>query len=332
MKKKLKPDLLVVEAPDLFIGFDFATETFVPSLIPDTDVGLDTVELAGMFTAVVRAEVLAKISDPAIVETASVEAAWDALMGVEEAPSLVEMPSNILVASAPVVAVFPSPPYRERADLIEQIGRTEGGVIVAKLGRKAVSIIPNDLKTAAALKSFQVLDGLGTKYLNVEESLTAVAGAGSSCRLRFPLASVLDTPDTENCKLAQFLRSFGLTPFFAPSLANWIPKEIRRREREGTPFDLPAVQDNRPLYDRMEVGLVLKCKQAKGDFEEGAEYVVVETDALEDPEENEEADGNKAEKAAIGMKKRGAPDGGKAVYWGEMDGEMEAVFELETDA
>ena len=328
MKKKEKPGLLVVAAADLFSGFDLTgmgVQSLVLDATPDTAAGLEPSELAELFTA---------ISQPEPLETGSVEMDWDALLSGGIAP-LVEAVSNSSVANKSVAAVEKikpqGPPYREREALAELIGRTEGAVIVVKLGHKAVSVIPNDLKTAAMLKSFPVLDGLGTKYQDVDEVLAPVNDTPAACnRLQFKLASVLDTPDVEECKLAKFLRNLGFTPFFAPSLANWIPKEIRRREREATPFALPVIQDNRPLYDRMEVGLVLTCTQSKGDFVADVEYVVVETDALEDPEEVDKADDAKAEKAAIGLKQRGK-DGGKAMYWGEMDGQMEDFFALESD-
>jgi hypothetical protein len=333
MKKKDKPGLLAVVAGDLFSGYDFAgmaVQTLVDlDTVPDTAVGLETSELAEIFSA---------IAAPAPVESGSVEMDWDALLNDGIAP-LITASSNGLVANETVeigasVAknIEPQgPPYREREALAALIGRTEGAVIVAKLGHKAVSLIPNDLKTAASLRSFETLDGLGTKYQDIGEDLAPSRDPAKPFgHLQFKLASLMDALDVEDSKLAKFLRSLGFTPFFAPSLANWIPKEIRRRERQATPFALPAIQDGRPLYDRMEVGLILTCTESKGDFISGTEYVVVETDALEDPEEIDKADPTKAEKAAIGLKQRGR-DGGKAVYWGEMDGQMEDFFTLESD-
>src|ERR1039457_2734860 len=88
MKRKVKADLPVMVIPDLFSGFDFTTQTFIPSLVPDTDAGMDTVELAEAFLKAGRAGVLAEVEEPA---PASVESAWDALMGVEEAPTLVDL-------------------------------------------------------------------------------------------------------------------------------------------------------------------------------------------------------------------------------------------------
>jgi hypothetical protein len=59
----------------------------------------------------------------------------------------------------------------------------------------------------------------------------------------------------------------------------------------------------------------------------GTDYVVVETDSI-DADSGE--DENKAEKGAVGLKKRGS-ESGKAVYWSEMDGDMADYFTLEAD-
>jgi hypothetical protein len=101
-------------------------------------------------------------------------------------------------------------------------------------------------------------------------------------------------------------------------------KAYARIEREATPFNLPVIKDGRPMYDRMEVGLVVKCIQDRAPFQLGTDYVVVETDVIDD----EAGDDDTKTQKGVGLKQRGI-DGGKAVYWNEIDGDMAEYFETD---
>lgn len=82
--------------------------------------------------------------------------------------------------------------------------------------------------------------------------------------------------------MARLLTRYGLKIHVSPTLANWAKKEERRLKRELTPFLLPDYADERPLFEKVEAGMVLNCIKDFTDnkvkvFEKGQRYQVLDT-------------------------------------------------------
>ena len=82
--------------------------------------------------------------------------------------------------------------------------------------------------------------------------------------------------------MVRLLERYGLSVELAPSLSNWSVKEVRRLTREATPFLLPDYKDDRPLFEKVEAGMVLNCiKNFTYDkvqiFAKGSRYQIVDT-------------------------------------------------------
>jgi hypothetical protein len=333
MAKKKTEGLLIVDLPDLFAGLDLFEEGVQTASIgaPDIAVAVVTEELPKLFAA---------IAEPVPVTDEPVEVSLDSIFGEEEANLLdqVVSPASPAAAEAASVAAGPAegkiqsqplPAWREWESIREDIGRTERAVVLQRIGRRAVAVTPRDLMTAALLKSYVAFDKLGFAY-NSEEAdqslqpITDVKCRSKDCRLYFPLKSLLNSPFIQESLLWKHLEALGRNPFVGPSLRNWAMKAYARIEREATPFHLPVIKDGRPMYDRMEVGLVVKCIQDRAPFQLGTDYVVVETDVIDD----EAGDDDTKTQKGVGLKERGK-DGGKAVYWNEIDGDMAEYFETD---
>src|ERR1022692_1401159 len=222
------------------------------------------------------------------------------------------------------------PLWHETEAIFRDIDRTDRAVILQRIGNRAVAVVPRDLMTAAMLKSYAAngFDKLGFVYkadeLDAGLQPVMMDGEPKDCRLHFPLKSLLTNPFVENSLLWKHLEDLGLKPFCGPSLRNWAMKAVARAEREKTPFNLPVIVDKRPMYDRMEVGLVVKCKEDRAPFKKDLQYVVVETDVIDE----EAGDDDTKTAKGVGLKERGK-DGGKPVDWNEIDGDMSEFFETD---
>ena len=222
------------------------------------------------------------------------------------------------------------PLWHETEAIFRDIDQTDRAVILQRIGNRAIAVVPRDLMTAAMLKSYAAngFDKLGFVYkadeLDAGLQPIMMDGEPKDCRLHFPLKSLLTNPFVENSLLWKHLEDLGLKPFCGPSLRNWAMKAVARAEREKTPFNLPVIVDKRPMYDRMEVGLVVKCKEDRAPFKKDLQYVVVETDVIDE----EAGDDDTKTAKGVGLKERGK-DGGKPVYWNEIDGDMSEFFETD---
>ena len=324
-RRKLKVDLLIMEAADLLAGLDlFGAGTQIEVLEPEVPA-----DLTALFAAP-PAEPQENLEMPPAPAGDAVEVSLDEVFGGLVTAGAT--PAAVVAVEAAAELAPPEPvavpDWREGELLHAQAARMPRAVILQKIGRKAVAVVPQDLISAAMLCNYSMLDKLGYAYQEQDpDLLSPFESAGTDGRLHFTMRSVMNVPFLEQSKLVAHLKGLGLNPVWGPSLENWTRKEFARRERENTPFDLPVIKDERPLYDRCELGLVLKCKQTINGFQEGNEYVVVETDTLDEEAGEDE---NKTEKGAVGLKLRGK-DYGKASYWSEMDGDMAEYFELEND-
>jgi hypothetical protein len=328
MAKKKMEGLLIVEVPDLFAGLDLFEEGWQTAIIgaPDIAVAVATEEPPELFAA---------IAEPVPVTDEPIEVSLDSIFGEEEVHLLDQAFSPVSPAGATILVAAgpaepqPLPAWRERESILEDIGRTERAVVLQRIGRRAVAVTPRDLMTAALLKSYVAFDKLGFAYNSEEpdqslQPITDVNCRSTDCRLYFPLKCLLTSPFIQESLLWKHLEELGLKPFVGPSLRNWVMKAYARIEREATPFHLPVIKDGRPMYDRMEVGLVVKCIQERAPFTLGTDYVVVETDVIDD----EAGDDDTKTQKGVGLKERGK-DGGKAVYWNEIDGDMAEYFETD---
>src|SRR5450756_1205739 len=266
MAKKKTEGLFIVEVPDLFAGLDLFEEGWQTAIIgaPEIAVAVVTEELPELFTA---------IAEPAPVTDEPIEVSLDSIFGEEEFNHFDHAFSSVSPAAAAAASVAagpaesqPLPAWRERESILEDIGRTERAVVLQRIGCRAVAVTPRDLMTAALLKSYVAFDKLGFAYDSEESNqslqpITDVKCRSKDCRLYFPLKSLLTSPFIQESLLWKHLEALGLNPFVGPSLRNWAMKAYARIEREATPFNLPVIKDGRPMYDRMEVGLVVKCTQ-----------------------------------------------------------------------
>lgn len=88
--------------------------------------------------------------------------------------------------------------------------------------------------------------------------------------------------DFDTHPMIRMLRSYGLDVKLSDTLKHWMVKEERRIKREKTPLLLPEFKDTRSLFDKVEAGMVLLCKNDfKVDdtviFTKGSRYQIVDT-------------------------------------------------------
>jgi hypothetical protein len=89
--------------------------------------------------------------------------------------------------------------------------------------------------------------------------------------------------DVTKHPLCQFLKINGVEVGVVPTLENYIRKEVRRQEREDTPFPTPSRDVTNTLFERASIGTNLKCSKNYADagdpsriiFEKGKRYMVV---------------------------------------------------------
>lgn len=244
-----------------------------------------------------------------------------------EALTAEEAPMIVIGPKEPKPKEIQIPSFKEKIAVQTVAAVQPSAVILNRIGRKDISVSPYDLITSVELFQMKMFDKPWNLAGNEDLKPSKRVGDAKDSRLYFPVEAALHSDGLNKSRLVQFLKSRGLTPIWGPSIEGWVAREYRRREREATPFDLPIVKDDRPLYDRLEMGLLLTCIQSKGNFEEGGEYIVVETDQLQEEEDEDE---NKVEKAAVGLKKNDGRSG-QPIYWGELDGVMEEFFEVKAD-
>ena len=177
---------------------------------------------------------------------------------------------------------IPAPPvvnYRETEDINLQVN-SPYTVVLHKLSGKAVIAKPMDLYAASALIRYQHGDNPKDIYPAFAAKLppadqVEVKDPASDARLLFRMEDAI-AETFEQSDVYKTVQAFGFNIVVAPSLANWIKKEYRRRQREQTYFELPEVLDNRPIYQRLEVGVIVKCKKNtfNDSFLDGQRYMV----------------------------------------------------------
>ena len=102
----------------------------------------------------------------------------------------------------------------------------------------------NESAKLSLLQKIEVIPGVGYKDLSLADRAYTLLGGG-----------------WEQHTISRVLKSFGLEVQLSPTLANWLKKEERRIKRELTPILLPEVLDSRPLFEKVEAGMVLECQQ-----------------------------------------------------------------------
>src|ERR1017187_3351390 len=280
MAKKNTEGLLIVEVPDLFAGLDLFEEGWQTAISGASEIAVAaaTEDLSELYAA---------IAEPAHVTDEPIEVSLDSIFGEQQTSLLDQGPISPAAAAPSSVAAGPAeekiqsqplPAWRERESILEDIGRPERAVVLQRIGRRAVAVTPRDLLTAALLKSYVAFDKLGFAYDSEAsdqslQPITDVKCRSKDCRLYFPLKSLLTSPFIQESLLWKHLDELGLKPFVGPSLRNWVMKAYARIEREATPFNLPVIKDGRPMYDRMEVGLVVKCTEDRAPFQLGPQYI-----------------------------------------------------------
>lgn len=134
-------------------------------------------------------------------------------------------------------------------------------VTLHKGGGKIV-ITPNDITSAVALVEIRerlnaapVKDPYTDKVLSPQLLTDVTLEDFSKATLCWSLIGV----DTSKHPIFRLLNRYGLEVELSPSLAGWIKKGEKRSIREATPFLLPDYADKRPLFDKVEAGMVLNC-------------------------------------------------------------------------
>lgn len=84
--------------------------------------------------------------------------------------------------------------------------------------------------------------------------------------------------------IIHILKSYGVTVTIAPSLQNYMSKELKKQTLENTPFPTPPITTDVPLFDRCSEGTVLHCtkdfgktKSGEPVFSKGSRYMVMAT-------------------------------------------------------
>ena len=82
--------------------------------------------------------------------------------------------------------------------------------------------------------------------------------------------------------MGRLLKRYGMQVNVSPSLTGWLKKAERRLARDITPFLLPDYKDERPLFEKVEAGMILTCtKDFKVDnvmiFHKDQRYQIVDT-------------------------------------------------------
>jgi hypothetical protein len=271
------------------------------------------------------------------------EESSDVLLAADSGP---EEPIEVEVVQEPSEPVVH---YSEKAWIAEQLAGLQTGIVLCKLGTKAVVAYPGSFTAAAKLEEY-LLPAPTQKKVSKEESakrrqenlekellnttlLTHENLSGEHMVLRafwknfpskksgtavhFPIALAM-APAIEESFLYQHLVHSGFQVVVSPSLSNWITKQQKRIERDNTNFNLPDEIDSRPLFDRVERASVLLCiasDDAKKIFA-GQKYIVCSL------YENAKED-------YVGIKQLGG--NGEMIKWTSLDADMENFFTLEDD-
>jgi hypothetical protein len=200
-------------------------------------------------------------------------------------------------------------------------------VLLQRAGSNKVAVIP---QSVAAASRFRLLTVVKQPLDILQPEMLGKPSKAPHGGLLFPISSVLTAPDPNDSQLVKGLSELGFACVLAPSFGRWLPKMHRRIQREMTPFDMPIVVDGRPLYDRMEIGLVVRCTHNHGDFVAGVRYVVVKTDQIIEGGGADDDGNEMPDEAAIGFRPASLYEG-EALVWGEHGDLMEDYFEMDTD-
>jgi hypothetical protein len=190
------------------------------------------------------------------------------------------------------------PPYREREWILNESLSKPFPVALFKIGHKWVSVVPYNLAAAARLENYK-----HSEAETVENQRAGSLGLlhphdlqlGHSClRMCLPLANRppgynphfmlydLVAPELERSFLYRHLSAAGMNVIVSPSLRRFAECEGRRMERNQAAYDMPEFVDDRPLYERIETGIVLRCYKAVGEFETDKFYLVTTAKAEDD--------------------------------------------------
>ena len=182
-------------------------------------------------------------------------------------PLELEEESPVLV-TPPAVEVSPVLPNYRELQYVQSMVSKPNTLILSKLGSKGVLASPADAQAfhnmilymqfgpSATMTAFPVphllkLDNVGNKLHDPTHML-------------FPIEEVF-AQSIEDSVLWDHLQYEGFEVIATPSLAGWVPKAYRRAQRQKTPMLLPEVVDDRPLFERVDEGVVLRCIQTVTD-------------------------------------------------------------------
>lgn len=223
-------------------------------------------------------------------------------------------------------------------------------VVMQKKGSR-IQFVPHTIGAAAMLQLAGFDQYFNGKSWSQEISTRPKEHIGfrmatrSNGRISFEAHPWFETSfDGVNNEIREALDCLGVEIVMPPSIENWVRKTWSRYQLEKTSLELPNVKDERPLFERLEMGLLLKCTTSRLGFHNGETYVVVETPEERGAKASNDEDEDKEEKPAEQNTQESAGNDTsfkllrvnaswyeKPLEYSVLDGPMENMFVLEMD-
>lgn len=226
--------------------------------------------------------------------------------------------------------------WSEKAWITQQASENPLSIVVYRV-KNTLRVRPTSLLSAGLLTSYSLLlratnhlalnkwEKDGFKPLEYKET-TAFPEFKKHAELTFPLKTFLESESIESSAAGEKLQEVGLSLIVPPSTKNWFSRARRQYLVENTSIEMPNVKDDRELIERLEPGLLLKCKTSHGEFHADYNYVVMGTGNEQNSAEENVVDG------CVRMVRMNASWYDKPHVWSPADGSMDDYFEMVTDS
>lgn len=215
---------------------------------------------------------------------------------------------------------------------------SENPTVVLHKGGGKIVITPSDLNAAIALIEIRErLHRLSNPIVTPDKEVLSVQLLNDVKPEDFARSTRVWTlvgTKLEKHPLVRLLDRYGLNVEVSPTLKNWLKKEERKLIREKTPFLLPDLKDERPLFEKVEAGMVLQCtKNFSVDgvqvFGKGQRYQILDT--CRSQGETEDLEGSKdgivkISKTAVTPSAKITLEESTIFSWTVFSGDMEDYF------
>jgi hypothetical protein len=150
----------------------------------------------------------------------------------------------------------------KKQKIIQPLALVEKPSVTLHKGGSRIVISPNDVMSALLLQELHALliERPDPDKPDDELELQILSDISHRKLTLQSRAWMLIDAELNKHPIARLLESYGLEVNLSTTLGNWLKKEKRRLERENTPYLLPEYKDTRPLFDKVEAGMVLTCK------------------------------------------------------------------------